>query len=307
MLNDYINATEIGRGSFSKVYSAKHKITGDLVAIKKIRMDVFNQYRIRMMAELDIIRKLKHNHILAFHGIYQSKNNIYILSELCDGTLSTYIESNNTEKEIHDIYKQIIEGIKYLYENKIYHRDIKPENILLKDKVVKIADFGFAKETNMNENTKMSNTICGSPSYMAPELILDSPKNGKSDIWSLGVILYQMMYNRHPAGEIKNYVQLYNFYSMKKNIIFKDTYSESLNRLVKNMLDYNIDTRISWKDLFSNEWLNDHCGAENAPHYKQSNPIAIPINKSKQTEKQSNSCLTMSNKIRYMWQRGRNK
>lgn len=255
MLNEYVNVYEIGKGSFSKVYSARHRDTGNPVAIKKIRMDVFNRYKIRILAELDMTRKLRHQNILSFYEIYQSKNNIYILSELCDGTMSMYIEKNNTEKEIHKIYKQIMDGIKYLYDNNIYHRDIKPENILIKDDVIKIADFGFAKEISGNE--KVSSTICGSPSYMAPELILDQPENRKSDIWSLGVILYQMMYNRHPAGEVKDYVRLYSFYSNQKEITFKNTYSKGLNDLVKNMLIYDIDKRISWNNLFSNKWLND--------------------------------------------------
>lgn len=255
MLNDYENVTRIGKGSFSEVFKASHKITKRWVAIKRIKIELFNKYKIRILAELDIIKKLRHPNILEFFDIYQSKNHIYILSELCDSTLTKIINISMSEKQIFDIYSQVINGIKYLYDHKIFHRDIKPENILIKDDVIKIADFGFAKE--INDYNKVMDTICGSPLFMAPEIVLNKPYSIKSDIWSLGIILYQMMYQNHPYGEVKNIIQLVNNYNVKTKILYpKKNYSEDLINLVKNMLIYDADQRLSWEKLFSHEWFN---------------------------------------------------
>ena len=185
MINDYDQIKQIGRGSFSKVYSAIHKITKESVAIKRIPLHIFNKFKERMLAELEIIKKLKHENVLKFYEIYQSKNNIYILSELCEGgTLMNIMDDIMSEQKIWEIYKQIISGIKYLYEHKIFHRDIKPENILLKDNVVKIADFGFAKE--IDDYNVMMDTICGSPLYMAPEIVLSRPTDKEQHKESTG-------------------------------------------------------------------------------------------------------------------------
>ena len=255
MLNDYEQKREIGRGSFSTVVSAVHKITGEMVAVKKIKLEIFDKYKGRILAELDIIRKLKHENVLKFYEIYQSKNHIYILSELCDGTLTKLINKTMSEQQIFDIYKQIMNGIKYLYDNKIFHRDIKPENILIKDNIIKIADFGFAKEIKNYNN--LMDTICGSPLYMAPEIVLNKPYNSKSDIWSLGIILYFMMYKKHPYGEVKSILHLLENYKSKTKILCpKQDFSYDLINLTSQMLIYEPNDRISWENLFDHNWLN---------------------------------------------------
>lgn len=254
MLNDYEQVQPIGKGSFSKVYKAVNKYTKKPVAIKVIPIKLFNRYKERILAELDIIRKLKHVNILEFFEIYQSRNNIYVLSELCDGTLTKIISIITTEQQIFDIYAQIINGIKYLYDHKIFHRDIKPENILIKNDIIKIADFGFAKETE--DYNKISDTICGSPLYMAPEIVLEKPYSIKSDIWSLGIILYQMMYKTHPYGEVKTIIQLVNNFNIKTPIQFPEkNYTKELIDLVSKMLTYDPNNRISWDNLFNHTWL----------------------------------------------------
>jgi len=255
MLNDYENVKEIGHGSFSIVYKARHKTTKQMVAIKRISIKKFEKMKNRMSAEIAIIRKLNHPNVLKFYEIYKSEKNVYILSELCDETLTKTISTPMSEKQIFDIYHQIISGIKYLYENKIFHRDIKPENILLKGDIIKLADFGFAKE--IKDSEIMMTTMCGTPIYMAPEILLNEPYTVKSDIWSLGVILYQMMYNENICKNVTNINELTMFYKNKNNISFpKKKYSDSLIDLVKNMLIYNPNERISWDKLFSHQWLN---------------------------------------------------
>lgn len=254
-MNDLYNEVkEIGKGSFSIVYRAINIKTKKPVAIKKIPIRFLDKYNDRILAELEIISKLKHVNILEFNEIYQSKNNIYISSELCDYTLTKIINTRLSEQDIFNIYTQIINGMKYLYDRKIFHRDIKPENILVKDDIIKIADFGFAKRVEDHNN--VMETICGSPLYMAPEIILNKPYTNKSDIWSLGIILYQMMYKTHPFGNVYSVVQLIKNFDSKTKINYPGkNYSEELIDFVTQMLIYDPNNRISWEKLFNHCWL----------------------------------------------------
>ena len=256
MLHDYKIICNIGKGSFSTVYKAQHKISQENIAIKVISLKLLEKYKERILAELSIIKKLDHDNILSFKEIYQSTNNIYILSELCDGTLTKIIKTfYMSENEIHKVFKQIIQGIKYLYDNKIFHRDIKPDNILIKDDKIKIADFGFAKE--IDKYNLVMNTLCGSPLYMAPEIILNKPYDINSDIWSLGIILYEMMYKKHPYNDVNSILKLINNFNSNISISFPNlNYSKELLSLVSNMLIQNPKNRMEWEILFEHEWLN---------------------------------------------------
>ena len=254
MLNDYQKISQIGKGSFSVVFKALNNKTNEYVAIKVISVEFMNNFSERLTDELNIIKKLDNENILKFKEIYKSKNNIYIISEICDYSLSKIILDHLSEKEIYDIFKQIINGMKYLYSKNILHRDIKPDNILIKNGIIKIADFGFAKEAD-KKNTLME-TLCGSPLYMSPELIMNKSYDFKSDIWSLGIVLYQLMYKKHPFGNVKNIVNLLNNFNTVTKIQYDETYSKELIDLVSNMLIKNPLHRISWENIFSHIWLN---------------------------------------------------
>ena len=108
-------------------------------------------------------------------------------------TNGSYIQ----EGEIVRILKQICKGYKVLYQNKIIHRDIKPENILLSKGVYKIADFGFGRFVNDPEEISMK-TMLGSPIYASPQILKKEPYSAKCDIWSLGILLYQLLYFKYP-------------------------------------------------------------------------------------------------------------
>lgn len=129
--------------------------------------------------------------------------------EYCDsGDLRTYLKKPIKEKWCQFFFCQLANGLKYLDKYNILHRDIKPKNILLtnKKKVLKIADFGFAKK--QSKNIKLHETICGSPLYMAPEIMENNKYNNQTDLWSIGMILYEMLYGFHPYESCKNIRQL---------------------------------------------------------------------------------------------------
>ena len=181
--------------------------------------------------------------------------------EYCDsGDLSQLIKKPIKEKYVQYYFNQLNEGIKYLRNNNIFHRDIKPKNILLKNnyKILKIADFGLSREITSNT---MIETVCGSPLYMAPEIMNKKAYNNQTDLWSIGLILYEMLYGIHPYKNCKNITSL--MFEIEKNDISipplesKDIkISNQCMDLLKNLLKKDVKKRIDWLEFCNNIWIN---------------------------------------------------
>mmetsp|Transcript_12437 Transcript_12437/g.14252 ORF Transcript_12437/g.14252 Transcript_12437/m.14252 type:complete len:151 (+) Transcript_12437:484-936(+) len=138
--------------------------------------------------EIRILKRLDHPNLIKLHSVHETPSKIYLVMDLVKGvTLTDYLKDKRKlrleEQEAKKIFKQIIEGVDYLHSKNICHRDIKLENILITESgVIKILDFGFA--VKFNPNKKLS-TYCGTPNYMAPELIIKVPYDpNKMETWS---------------------------------------------------------------------------------------------------------------------------
>jgi serine/threonine protein kinase len=250
-MDKYTKKKIIGIGISSTVYKALDQ-NNNPIAIKKIKTDKISH---KFRSELEIIKRIKHENILNFIDIIIKDNKIYIISELCDYSLTKIINTLNSEYDIINILGQITNGLKYLYNNNISHRDLKPDNILLLKNKIKIADFGYAKE--LNNNSIMMSTFCGTPYYMAPEILCSSKYNSKSDLWSLGIILYEMIYHEHPFKDIDNMIELINKFKNNLNIDYPHTeYSVELMNLLKKILIIDADKRIEWQDFFDDPIFN---------------------------------------------------
>ena len=167
--NNYYYYTEaIGFGSFSTIFKGADYNNNEVIAIKKINKIIDKRH---FDNEIRLMKSLNHNNILKLHDvIHKSKKEIYFVLEYCSGgDLSYYIESGITSSDTKYFY-EILEALEYLFHNDILHRDIKPQNILISNNSIKISDFGFAKSFEKNE---LITTFCGSPLYMAPEIILN--------------------------------------------------------------------------------------------------------------------------------------
>jgi len=151
-----------------------------------------------------------------------------------------------------------------LYDNNILHRDLKPDNILFNlncnDFVLKLADFGFSRTFNKDDVTLIGNapliqTYCGTPVYMAPEMLLHNSYNIKADLWSLGIILYETMYGDLPYKNIYTMNDLKNIIENKQIHIDEQNYSRDCICLLKSLLEYDPIKRISWEHFFEHDWF----------------------------------------------------
>ena len=279
----------IGIGGYSIVYigrcvdnnkSSKYNINKtkiingitieNVVAIKKIIVKGLSYKHQKMITEeMNIMQHVKENphiNIVTCYDIINDLDTIYIVMEYCDGgDFSKIIGKPMKEKSVKYYFSQLINGVKYLDEHKIIHRDIKPKNLLLTNdkQVLKICDFGLAK--NKTGLSKMY-TICGSPLYMAPEMFKDKSYDATVDIWSVGIIMYEMLYGCNPLSKIKDFHELESFMiNSSENIIIPPHNIKNINNyvsnecitLLKSLLIKESCNRITLEELYANKWLSD--------------------------------------------------
>ena len=266
-LGDYFYYTQaIGQGSFSTIYRGFRLKDKHPVAIKKLTRIVDNKY---IESEIDLMKSLDCDNILKLYEVIRRNDKVYLILEYCNQSdLSDYIRSQDNALNNKFIY-QIINALKYLFKKNIVHRDIKPQNILIHDNTIKICDFGFAKTFKDND---LINTFCGSPLYMAPEILKYSEYSEKADIWSLGVIIYEIITKQHPYPSENKFELIKNLKSDKK-IVIPNFIEPSLNNLLTRLLDKNPETRISWSNIFSHEWFLENVVDNNIVNKSRSNSL----------------------------------
>lgn len=238
-LGKYEIVRPIGNGSFSGVYLATEKATGEQVAIKAVNELVLIKNRMleRFNYELEIMKKISHPNIVKVHEVITINHWIFIVQEYgANGTLYNYIIQSKilTERETLRITHDLLEALAYLHSIGIAHRDIKPENIVF-DKFMapKLIDFGFATDTTLDN--KLHHTQCGSVAYVAPEVMTPfgyDPK--KSDIWSLGVTAYVMSTGMFPWNLSSNQSILKQIYNW--NCELPETIPVPIRGLLQKML-----------------------------------------------------------------------
>ncbi|KID91208.1 checkpoint kinase 2-like protein [Metarhizium guizhouense ARSEF 977] len=194
----YALLEKLGKGHFAEVYLCIERSTGQRYAVKIFTKPPGMEDKSKtegLQQEIGVLMGVSHPNVLCLKDTFNERDRVYLVLELAsEGELFNFIvmKQKLTEDETRKLFLQLFQGIKYLHERNIVHRDIKPENILLVDKNlhVKLADFGLAKIIGEESFTT---TLCGTPSYVAPEILADSKQRKYTkavDIWSLGVVLY---------------------------------------------------------------------------------------------------------------------
>ncbi|GAA5809353.1 hypothetical protein MFLAVUS_002761 [Mucor flavus] len=252
----------LGVGSFAVVKECTEKTTGTKYAVKIILKKVIAGKQQMLDSELDILKKVRHSHIVSLHDIFESDDAVYIVTDLCTGgeLFQRIVERGTyTEATAADLVRQMLEGLVYLHSEDIVHRDIKPENLLFKtpeeDADLLITDFGLSKL--LKNNNEILTTACGTPGYVAPEVLLGSGHGKPVDIWSVGVIMYTLLSGYTPFyGEDQN--ELFDCI-MKGRYDFDDEYwgdiSPEAKNLINRLLTYDPKERVTAEEALKDVWI----------------------------------------------------
>lgn len=217
--NGFILSATIGSGSYATVKSAysqvhKTKVAIKIVSKKKAPDDYISKFLPR---EIQVVKLLKHPNLVCFIQSIETTNRVYIAMELAEnGDLLDFIKGHGAVPEAQTgvWFHQFVDGIEYCHQHGVVHRDLKCENLLLnKNNVLKITDFGFARNGMLSADSnrpKLSETYCGSYAYAPPEILCGIPYNPMlSDIWSMGVVLFTMMFGRLPYDDTNHKILLH--------------------------------------------------------------------------------------------------
>lgn len=200
----------IGRGSFSRVVRVEHRITRQPYAIKMVdRL----QGKEVCESELNVLRRVKHMYIIQLIEVFESRNKLYMVMELATGgeLFDRIIAKGSfTERDATRVVKMLLDGVKYLHSLGITHRDLKPENLLYyhpgHDSKILITDFGLSHVVKGGDGSMC--TTCGTPEYIAPEILARKPYTCQVDLWAVGVITYILLSGTMPFDD-DNRTRLY--------------------------------------------------------------------------------------------------
>ena len=247
----------LGKGSFAEVYLGRCIASSQQVAVKVINKKIFtSRYNLKSIQnEIEILKKVDHKNIVKFLDVYQTQNNMYIFTEFCgDGDLQGYLKKRGRlpEKDATRILQEIVEGYSYLLSMGILHRDLKPANILVSGGVSKIGDFGLAKTLDVPTDVMMS--LVGTPLYMSPQILMKSKYTNKSDVWSIGLIYYEMMHASLPWNSITEDMLINNI--MTKPVVIDKAASDRCKDFIKSCLKLTEEERISWEGVFKHPLIS---------------------------------------------------
>ena len=251
---------ELGIGSYGRVYLVTNKFNNKKYALKVINknklMQIYADCRL-VQNEVEIHSKLNHPNIIKLYNMKETENEIQILLEYAqNGNLYDIIQKNNglDELKAFEYFIQIVNAVYFLHQNNIIHRDIKPENILIgENDVLKLCDFGWAKELNVNKRA----TFCGTMEYMAPEIVGSEMYDFSVDIWSLGILLYELIMGHSPFRSKSKKDRNIMIKIKKHDLVFdKDkNISKECIDLINRLLDVNPETRLKIKDIFEHPFI----------------------------------------------------
>lgn len=249
----YNHQALLGTGAFGKVYLGQEIKSKNLVAIKILENDQITDPYLKeaLTKEISLMQQLKGPNIVGFLDSFKSVNNTYIIQEFCSGgDFRNYLTKRKKlpEFEARVILRDILNGFSELVQLGYVHRDLKPENILINNEVFKLADFGFA--TQVKNFQSLLKTIVGTPLYMSPQILAHESYTTKSDVWSMGLIYYEMLFGRTPWPARNQNELVENIKKMPIKFPFDTKISDISKEFIKSCLQYDEKNRFGWEEIF---------------------------------------------------------
>ncbi|XP_067256970.1 serine/threonine-protein kinase 33 isoform X1 [Chanodichthys erythropterus] len=267
----YSFGRKLGQGNFGVVCEATHIETQRKWAIKKVNKEKAGSSGVKHLErEVSIMKKVKHEHIIHLEEVFETPKRMYLVTELCEGgDLKDLLQKNKhfSEEETRHIIKSLSEAIVYLHKKDIVHRDLKLENILVKschhgndnDMVnIKVTDFGLSVQKGGVGSENMLQATCGTPMYMAPEVINGHEYSQQCDLWSIGVIMYMLLCGEPPF--IYSSKERLSEMIMKGELTFSGpvwhTISDAAKNVIRCLLKVDPAHRITANELLDNPWIS---------------------------------------------------
>ncbi|XP_017853715.1 calcium/calmodulin-dependent protein kinase type 1 isoform X3 [Drosophila busckii] len=252
----------LGTGAFSEVRLAESKETpGEHFAVKIIDKKALKGKEESLENEIRVLRRLTHPNIVQLLETYEDKAKVYLVMELVTGgeLFDRIVEKGSyTEKDASHLIRQILEAVDYMHEQGVVHRDLKPENLLYystdDDSKIMISDFGLSKM----EDSGIMATACGTPGYVAPEVLAQKPYGKAVDVWSIGVISYILLCGYPPfydENDANLFAQI-----LKGEFEFDSPYwdeiSDSAKQFIKNLMCVTVEKRFTCKQALAHPWIS---------------------------------------------------
>ncbi|XP_070695749.1 calcium/calmodulin-dependent protein kinase type 1D-like [Pempheris klunzingeri] len=249
---------KMGSGSFSEVFMVRDKKTGKLYALKCLKKKHLAHSNLEN--EIDVLRRIKHENVVGLEDFYESRTHYYLVMQLVSGgELFDRILDKGvyTEKDASMVIKQVLQAVSYLHENSIVHRDLKPENLLYyntdENAKIMVSDFGLSKTLDHG----VMSTACGTPGYVAPEVLAQKPYSKAVDCWSIGVITYILLCGYPPFFE-ENETRLFSKIMRAEYCFhspFWDDISDSAKDFIRNMMEKNPTKRFLTEQALRHPWI----------------------------------------------------
>jgi polo-like kinase 1 len=191
----------LGKGGFGKCFQITDTNTGNVYAGKIVSKALLttHQTKEKLVQEIIIHKTLNHKNIVGFHGFFDDEAYIYIVLELCQKRSMAELQKRRqflTDPEVRYYMKQVLSAVQYLHENKIIHRDLKLGNLFINNEMqVKVGDFGLSTRIESGERRR---TMCGTPNYIAPEILEKKGHGYEVDVWSFGCIVFTLLVGKPP-------------------------------------------------------------------------------------------------------------
>lgn len=281
----YVIKELLGTGAFSEVRLCEHRETGQAFAVKIIDKKALKGKEDSLENEIRVLKRFSakrqendpdrtwftHPNIVQLFETYEDKSKVYLIMELVTGgeLFDRIVEKGSyTEKDASCLIRQVLEAVDYMHEQGVVHRDLKPENLLYynpaEDSKIMISDFGLSKM----EDSGFMATACGTPGYVAPEVLAQKPYGKAVDVWSIGVISYILLCGYPPfydENDANLFAQI-----LKGEFEFDSPYwdeiSESAKDFIRNLMCVNVEKRFTCKQALAHPWISGNAASSKNIH-----------------------------------------